>query len=115
MKMTLLCLLNTAMMATGQIMFKLGSQGKEIKGVLDIVRLFLNPIIFCALCLYAATTGLWIYILSQTPISHAYPIQALAFPLVLMASIFFFHEQVSVTKWVGIAVILCGVIIATRS
>lgn len=115
MKMTLLCLLNTSLMATGQVMFKMGSQGKEIKGILDIVRLFFSPIIFLALCLYAATTGLWIYILSQTPISHAYPIQALAFPLVLAVSMIFFHETVSATKWIGIAVILCGVFIATRS
>lgn len=115
MKMTLLCLLNTAMMATGQVMFKVGSQGKEIKGVLDILRLFFSPIIFLALCLYAVTTGLWIYILSQTPISYAYPIQALAFPLVITASMILFHEQISMAKWLGIAIIICGVVITTRS
>ncbi|MDD3346474.1 EamA family transporter [Oscillibacter sp.] len=114
MKMTLLCLLNTCLMATGQMLFKVGSGGKELHGVVDIIRLFFTPVVLVALCLYAATTGLWLYILSRMPISHAYPIQALAFPLVLLASMVFFHEQISVTKWIGIAVIVCGVFIATR-
>lgn len=112
--MMLLCFLNTCLMATGQMLFKSGSAGKEISSVLDIVRLFFTPVVFLALCLYAATTGLWLYILSRMPISQAYPVQALAFPLVLVASMFFFHEQISVTKWVGIAVIVCGVCISTR-
>lgn len=114
MKMTLLCLLNTCLMATGQMLFKVGSTGKNIASILDIIKLFFTPIVFVALCLYAATTGLWLYILSRTPISHAYPIQALAFPLVLLVSMIFFHEQVSSVKWIGIAIIVCGVFIATR-
>lgn len=114
MKTTLLCLLNTALMAVGQLLFKYGSNGKKIEGLMDIIRLFFSPVVFCALCLYAATTGLWLYILSRTPISYAYPIQALAFPLVLVASIIFFGEQVSITKWIGVFVIVLGVVIATR-
>ena len=114
MKMTLLCLLNTLLMAMGQMLFKAGSRGKELHGILDILRLFYTPIVLGALCLYAATTGLWLYILNRTPISHAYPIQALAFPIVLLASMAFFQEQVSLTKWVGVAIIVLGVFIATR-
>lgn len=110
----LLCLLNTCLLATGQLLFKAGSVGKELHSVIDIIRLFFTPMIFCALCLYAITTGLWIFILNRMPISQAYPVQALAFPLVLLASIYFFGEQVSITKWIGIAVIFCGVFIATR-
>ena len=114
MKMTLLCLLNTALMATGQVLFKYGSNGKDISSISDIIRMFFSPVVFCALCLYAITTGLWLYILSRMPISFAYPIQALAFPLVLMASILIFKESISVTRWIGVAVIICGVVIATR-
>ena len=114
MKMTLLCLLNTALMATGQMLFKYGSNGKSITGIVDIIRLFFSPVVFCALCLYAATTGLWLYILSKVPISFAYPIQALAFPLVLLASMLVFKESISITRWVGVLVIVCGVMIATH-
>lgn len=114
MKMTALCLLNTLLMATGQLLFKAGSAGREIHTLLDIVKLFFTPVVFLALCIYGATTGLWLYILSRTPMSHAYPIQALALPLVLLASQFFFREQITPMKWLGILVIICGVCIATR-
>lgn len=114
MKTLLLCFLNTCLMVTGQILFKVGSNGKEIGSVLDIIRLFFTPIVFCALCIYAATTGLWLYILSRTPMSVAYPIQALAFPMVLIVSMFLFHEQISVAKWIGVAIIVGGVFVATH-
>lgn len=114
MKIILLCLLNTTLMVAGQILFKLGSDGRKIETVMDIIGLFFTPVIFCALCIYAATTGLWLYILSRTAISRAYPIQALAYPLVLLASAVIFREQVSPAKWLGVFIIICGVTIATH-
>lgn len=101
-------------MATGQMLFKLGSNGKQINSLFDIIKLFFTPIVFLALCLYAGTTGLWLYILSKTPISQAYPIQALAFPLVLIVSSFVFHEQISINKWIGVLIIVAGVTVATH-
>lgn len=114
MKMTLLCLLNTALLVTGQILFKVGSNGKQLSSIEDVIRMLFSPVILAALCLYAGTTVLWLYILSRTPMSHAYPIQALAYPVVLLLSMLLFKEPVSMTKWIGVAVIVFGVIIATR-
>ena len=114
MRMTFLCLLNTALLATGQILFKCGSNGKVLNSVEAIIRLIFSPVILLALCLYGGTTVLWMYILSRTPMSHAYPIQALAFPVVLLISGVLFNEQVTLTKWIGIVIIILGVTIATR-
>ena len=114
MRTLILCLTNTGLMVTGQILFKLGSRGKSIDGLSDIIRLFFSPIIFCALCLYAATTGLWLYILSKTPLSYAYPIQALAFPVVLLLSALLFHEQITLQKMMGVLLIVIGVFVATK-
>ena len=114
MKTTLLCLLNTVLMATGQMLFKYGSSGKSITGVIDIIKLLFSPIVLLALCLYGGTTILWLYILSKTPMSFAYPIQALAFPIVLIASMFLFHEPIPAMRWIGVFIIIVGVFIATR-
>lgn len=114
MKMTLLCLLNTLLMAAGQTLFKIGSSGKTLSSVWDIIKLFFSPVVFLALCLYAATTGLWLYILSKVPISYAYPIQALAYPIVLIVALLLFKESVTPMKWLGVAIIVCGVAVATR-
>ena len=67
MKMTALCLLNTMLMATGQMLFKTGSAGREISSMIDIIKLFFTPIVFFALCLYAATT------VSYTPLTLPTP------------------------------------------
>lgn len=115
MKTTLLCLLNTILMATGQMLFKYGSSGKSITGIIDIIKLLFSPVVLLALCLYGGTTILWLYILSKTPMSFAYPIQALAFPIVLIASMFIFHEQIPPMRWIGVFVIIFGVFVATRA
>lgn len=115
MKMVVLCLMNTVLMATGQMLFKYGSRGTEISGIMNIFRLFFTPTIFCALCLYAVSTGLWLYILSRVSINFAYPIQSLSLPLVLIASHFLFREDLTVSKLVGAAIICVGVIVATKN
>ncbi len=114
MKMTLLCLLNTALMVTGQILFKVGSQGKELSSIVDMIKLMFSPIVLFALCLYAGTTMLWLYILSKVDISFAYPIQALAFPVVMIVSAFIFHEQIPTMRWIGVAVIFVGVLLVVQ-
>lgn len=112
MKMTILCLINTAFMVVGQILFKLGSNGKDMSGIKNILLVFFSPIILIALFLYGCTTILWLYILSKVEISFAYPIQALAFPVVLIISAVLFHEVIPINRWIGVAVIFLGVYIA---
>lgn len=114
MKYFVLCIINTLLMSTGQIMFKLGSRNSEISSLSGVIKLLFNPIVFAALCLYALTTMLWLYILNKVPISFAYPIQALAFPLVLLFSIAIFKEEVSFIKWIGVMIICFGVYISTK-
>lgn len=111
MKDIFLCLLNTFMMVLGQILFKIGSNGKTISNITDIFSLLFSPIILTALALYGFTTLLWLYILSRIKLSFAYPIQALAFPIVLMVSALIFHEKVPVNRWIGVSVIVIGVYI----
>jgi drug/metabolite transporter (DMT)-like permease len=99
-------------MVCGQMLFKVGSNGKTIEGISDVVALLFSPVILCALALYGCTTILWLYILSRVKISFAYPIQALAFPIVLIASSVIFHEEIPVNRWIGVTIIVAGVYIA---
>ena len=114
MKTTLLCLLNTVLMATGQMLFKYGSAEKSITGIVDMIKLLFSPVVLFALCLYGGTTMLWLYILSRTPMNFAYPIQALAYPLVLVSSTILFHEQIPPIRWFGVFIIIVGVFVATH-
>lgn len=112
MKDIFLCLINTLLMVCGQILFKLGSTGKTISKATDIISLLFSPIILLALAVYGLTTLLWLYILSRVKISYAYPIQALAFPIVLIVSALIFHEEIPINRWLGVAIIVIGVYVA---
>lgn len=61
----------------------------------------------CGIC-YAAATLLWIYILKHFPFSTAYPMISLSYVFGMFAAIIFFQEQVSVYKWMGVALIMGG-------
>lgn len=111
--MIFLCLLNTVLMTIGQLMFKYGASSKQVNSFFDAVKLLGNPIVFCAVCVYIFTTCLGLYILSKLPLSFVYPIQALMFPFVFLGSMFFFHEIISPSGWIGISFIVIGVVICS--
>ncbi len=67
---------------------------------------------------YVITLGrgfVWIFALRRIDLSRAYPVLSLAFPLVLAVSVILFHEQLTVSKCVGSALIVAGVILVGRA
>ncbi len=87
----LLLILYAAGMAGGQLLFKLAA-----------LRL---P---TALILYAALAVLWVWILTFTPLSRAYPFVALAFALTPIAAAYAFAEPMTARLAAGIAAIMVG-------
>jgi drug/metabolite transporter (DMT)-like permease len=92
----------------------MGTKDKTFASVADVIKIIWSPAILAGLIMYALATGLWLYILSKLPLNRAYPIQALAYPVVLVLSRFLFNEPVSITRWVGVGVILIGIIIVVQ-
>ena len=113
-KNIMLCLLSVALLVGGQLLFRYSTNNVEVLSLSDIFKILLSPYAILALALYAGATLLWIYILTRMPISHAYPIQALAFPLVVIFSVLLFQETVPVNRWIGVVIIVLGVFIASK-
>ena len=113
-KIIFLTLLTVACGVAGQALFKYGAQGQNINDIQAMIKILLSPAIFIAAVLYAASIMTWLYVLSKAALNHVYPIQALAFPLVLIVSIFLFKESVPINRWIGVALIFAGVIISTK-
>jgi multidrug transporter EmrE-like cation transporter len=102
-------------MAAGQILFK--RTAAEMAGaggpwLLGLARL---PSMWLALALYAASTLLWVKILTSVPLSRAYPVAALSFVLVPAAGYLFFDEPINARLAAGTALIIAGVIVAVRA
>jgi undecaprenyl phosphate-alpha-L-ara4N flippase subunit ArnE len=53
----------------------------------------------------------WLFALRRIPLSRAYPVLSLTFPLVLIFSKIFFNEPITVQKVIGSVIIVAGVIL----
>ncbi len=54
---------------------------------------------------------IWKYILARTELSLAYPLTSLSYPLTMLVSVFFLHEKLDITVWLGGVLITVGVAI----
>lgn len=106
----LIGLLVAIQITAGQLLWKFGVDKTGLAP-----RLALSPYIWGGLALYALATGFNLYALSRYQYSS---VQALIIPLGLIlafaAGIKFLGEKPSPLNFVGIAVIIVGVLLATR-
>lgn len=108
----LLLLGNIVLLVTGQVLFKVGLSRA---GGLNWGKLVTSPAVLGGMMLYVVATVFWFIVLSRLPLSVAYPMQAFAYVLALIPAYFVFHESITPSKIVGVAVILFGVYLLARS
>ncbi|MBO9606188.1 MAG: EamA family transporter [Paenibacillaceae bacterium] len=108
---TVLVLINTIILVSGQLMWKFGMQRQDdaFGSMRGVAQLLLSPYVLGGLALYGAATVLWFYILSRVPLSVAYPLQSVAYILAIFGAYFLFHEPLSAGKLGGCMLILAGV------
>lgn len=105
-----------ASMATGQILFKIGAlKVPHVDGIQGWIQLIFQPVIIGALCLYATSTLLWLWLLQRIPLTTAYPFAALAFLLVPFGGWLIFKEPLHGRYLIGVGFILAGVILTSTS
>jgi multidrug transporter EmrE-like cation transporter len=105
----------------GELLFKTGAINLKnvdltaspgtFSSILAILR---NPVIIMGFVCYGIASVLWIIVLSRLDLSFAYPIYALMFALIPLAAFIVFREQIPVGRWVGILLIVMGVITILR-
>ena len=71
--------------------------------------------IVAALFCYALSVIIWILALSRVPVSIAFPMLSMAYVVNAVAAWYLLGEAFSLTKVVGIGVIILGVIIISRA
>ena len=99
-------------MAGGQILFKLAAIQLNGNGIAArLLALAHNFYFVSALLLYGALSLLYVWVLTFTPLSRAYPFVALAFALTPALAVWVFGEPVSFRLIIGISLILCGLLL----
>jgi len=105
-----LAILQSLLLASGQVLLKFGLS-RMLPFSMSVAfwkSVFVNwQFACCGLC-YGAGSLLWFYIIKHFPFSMAYPMVSLSYVFGMIAAIVFFHEPVSVTKWIGVLLIMAG-------
>ena len=110
----LLLALNIIFLVVGQFLWKTAVAGVQSWNSSSFVSvLFSSPFIGGA-ALYVVATGLWLMILSKLPLHIAYPLQSLCYVLATIISFCVFKENVTLSQWVGIVVVMFGVFLIAK-
>ena len=80
-----------------------------------LVPMFTNPFVFFGFACFGLSSIFWLVVLSRLPLSLVYPMVSVAYVVVAVASVIFFKENVSLVRWIGIFVIITGVLLISRS
>ena len=78
--------------------------------ILQYIKMFMNPYIFWGIALYGLSTVFWLYLISRVPLSFAFPMLSLSYILIGLASYFIFHETIHPHNWIGMLIIMIGVV-----
>lgn len=83
--------------------------------IIFLFRLVFDPIIFSSLVSAFIASLFWMAAMTKFNISYAYPFMSLSYVLVFLFSIYIFKEPITAYKVVGLAFVVIGIIISSRS
>lgn len=122
LKIFILILLTDLIESSSQVFFK--------KGTLNFPQLTLSnfseymiflkamvssPYIWLGFTVVTINFFLWMIVLNKVDLSVAFPIGSSSFLFVPIAAIIFFKETVDVTRWLGMILIISGVVLTSKS
>ena len=74
-----------------------------------------NSSILLGIALEAAFFGALLYLLSQRDVSLIWPLTALGFVITALAAKFILNEEITATRWAGVALIVLGAALVSYS
>lgn len=115
----LLLILYPSLLATAQVLVKIGSDRVAAlapPSAFDhIANMLLSPWVLAGVGITAGSMLLWFYIISKVELGRAYPFTSLSYVLVQIAAVYLFREQPTVWRWLGLMLIITGVVMVSKS
>ncbi|MEM7364279.1 MAG: EamA family transporter [Pseudomonadota bacterium] len=98
--------------ALGQILIKYTATRIEGRELADVIVDWRTMFIFAvAMTIYFGASILWVLALRELPLSRAYMFLSLSFVIVPTAAMLLFGEQLSKTFFLGVVLILAGLVL----
>ncbi len=116
-----LLLLSVVMNTASQLSLKRGImalQGINFQSLARFdtcLRILTNPFILVWMALLAPSMLLWLKAISMTELSFAYPFLSLNMVFISCGSIVFLKERVTAWQWIGIFLVLLGIILISHT
>ena len=107
-------------MTLGQVLFKFAAVSvnkvdASLPPMLKVLALVANPYLFGAICVYLLLFFYWLWVLTFTLLSKAYPFVAIAFILVPIMDGIIFNETLDLRFYLGAILIAAGVALTNSS
>lgn len=106
----ILCVLS---LAIGQILFKISATALTESGSFFAPKTAIT--LLAAMCLYGVTSVAWVWVLQKVELGRVYPLMALAFVMVPIGSHLVFGEKFAPQYFIGVALIVLGIIVAAKA
>jgi undecaprenyl phosphate-alpha-L-ara4N flippase subunit ArnE len=84
------------------------------EGSTSIINLLLSRYFWIWFICYSFMIILWLYVLRTIPLSQAFPVLGLMYALIPIASHYLLKERVVFSQWVGISIIITGVVLVVN-
>ncbi|MEO8870307.1 MAG: EamA family transporter [Granulicella sp.] len=116
----LLVLMTVACTVYGQLIIKwhVLAAGKFPAAMPERIRfmaaLLVNPWIISAFVAAFLASLTWMAAMTKLPISQAYPLNSMTFIFVVLCGGFLFSEPLGMQKFVGVGLIIIGIIVASQ-
>ncbi len=102
-------LLKYGLMRAGGVSFASGNIAHGLRVILT------SPYLILGFAAYGVSALLWLDVLSKLDISYAFPLVSLTYVITLFVGRFLFHETITLSRILGVLVIIGGVILVARS
>ena len=79
--------------------------------VAGLKALLVSPVVLGGLVLFGLSAVVWLFALSRTQLSFAYPFAALSYVFIVAFSVFVLHEHVPPLRWAGVGLIVSGIVV----
>jgi multidrug transporter EmrE-like cation transporter len=106
----------------GQVSLKVGMNqvgaidaGSLARPMETLMRVFSTPLVWLGLSCYGVSALLWLVVLSRLDLSYAYLMLASMYVLIPLVSWLFLGERIPPMRWLGMVVVVLGVVIVARS
>lgn len=112
-----LLLLGVVLSAAGGILLKTGSiQVPHDQGIASAIgHVIFNWKIILGMLMYFIPVMIWIYLLKRIELSFLQPLFSLVYVMTPVFATVFLGENITVTRWLGIGVVMAGVVVIARS